>query len=161
MDSLKPQEHLRLTGNVDGNWRTVKQQLLLYVSATGLDAKPDTRKIAVLLTVAGLQAIEIYSTFVFGEEPWNISLKEFVYIDDMIIWGSSLQEHNERLIKVLKSIRKNGLKLNKSKCQFAVQEIIFLGDKLTALGIQPDQEKVSDILNMSRPLDKKLNASWG
>ncbi|KAL7851936.1 hypothetical protein SRHO_G00177210 [Serrasalmus rhombeus] len=78
-----------------------------------------------------------------------------VYIDDIIIWGSSIQEHNERLTKVLQSIRRNGLKLNKCKCQFAVQEIVFLGDKLTTQGIKPDEEKVSAIQNMSRPLNKK------
>ncbi|KAI4903194.1 hypothetical protein NFI96_028888, partial [Prochilodus magdalenae] len=145
---------------------------------TGLDAKPDTRKIAVLLTVAGPQAIEVYNTFVFGEgedkDKFEDVLKKFdahcspkknetyerdSMIRDQIVFGVSdkkirerllreaeltlegaIKEHNERLVKVLKSIRKNGLKLNKSKRQFAVQEIIFLGDKLTAQGIQPDQE---------------------
>ncbi|XP_070407964.1 uncharacterized protein [Nothobranchius furzeri] len=62
---LKPPEHLKLSGNVDENWHTFKQQFNLYVMAMGLETKPDTRKIALLLTLAGPQAIEVYNTFAF------------------------------------------------------------------------------------------------
>lgn len=65
-----------------------------------------------------------------------------------------MQEHKERLIRVFERVRKYGLKLNKSKCQFGVQEIVFLGDKLSAQGVQPDQDKVKAILDMPRPNDK-------
>ena len=77
-----------------------------------------------------------------------------VYIDDIIVWGSTLQEHNHRLIKVMERIQKFGLKLNRAKCEFAVKEIIFLGDKLTAQGVQPDKDKIKAILDMPRPTDK-------
>ncbi|KAI3373030.1 hypothetical protein L3Q82_023465 [Scortum barcoo] len=77
-----------------------------------------------------------------------------VYIDDIISWGSTLQEHNLRLYRVMERIQKYGLKLNKNKCEFRVQEILFLGDKLTAQGVQPDQEKIKAILNMPKPTDK-------
>ena len=50
------------------------------------------------------------------------------YVDDVVIWGSTLLEHNERLTKVLQRVRENGLKLNRAKCQFGVQEITFLGE---------------------------------
>ena len=77
-----------------------------------------------------------------------------VYIDDIIIWGSTAQEHNERLNRVMERIQKYGLKLNKSKCEFGVQEILFLGDKLSARGVQPDKDKIHAIQNMPRPTDK-------
>ncbi|KAI2646810.1 Transposon Tf2-9 polyprotein [Labeo rohita] len=77
------------------------------------------------------------------------------YIDDIIIWGSSLQEHNRRLTKVLQKIRVSGLKLNKDKCQFGVQELLFLGDKLSSQGIQPDSEKINAILKMKCPTERK------
>lgn len=77
------------------------------------------------------------------------------YIDDILIWGSSLQEHNSRLIRVLQKIRLSGLKLNKNKCQFGVQELVFLGDKLSSQGIQPDSEKISAIIKMKSPTDRK------
>lgn len=77
------------------------------------------------------------------------------YVDDVVIWGSTLQQHNERLIKVLQRVHEHGLKLNRAKCQFGVQEITFLGDKLSAEGIEPDERKIKAILSMPRPTDKK------
>lgn len=52
---------------MDSNWRCFKQQFELYMAAMGLDSKPDARKIALLLTVAGPQAIEVFNTFEFEE----------------------------------------------------------------------------------------------
>ncbi|XP_065325868.1 protein NLRC3-like [Pelmatolapia mariae] len=78
-----------------------------------------------------------------------------VYMDDIILWGSTLQHHNERLAKVLNRVKHFGLKLNRAKCQFGVGDITFLGDKLTAEGIEPDKEKLRAILDMPRPEDKK------
>lgn len=54
----------------------------------------------------------------------------------------------------MERIQKYGLKLNKSKCEFGVKEILFLGDKLSACGVQPDQDKIQAIQNMPRPTDK-------
>ncbi|KAI3359277.1 hypothetical protein L3Q82_002792 [Scortum barcoo] len=78
-----------------------------------------------------------------------------VYIDDIVLWGSTLEQHNERLIKVLQRIQHYGLKLNRAKCQFGVKEIAFLGDKLSEAGVKPDRSKVKAILEMPQPKDKK------
>ena len=76
------------------------------------------------------------------------------YVDDIVVWGSTIQEHNERLTQVMERVQKYGLKLNKNKCQFGVQEIVFLGDKLSAQGVEPDQEKICAIQSMPRPTEK-------
>jgi len=68
MDALRPPENLKLTGNVDCNWRSFRQQFELYMAAIGMDTKPEARKVALLLTIAGPQAIEVYNTFVFAED---------------------------------------------------------------------------------------------
>ncbi|KAG7504108.1 hypothetical protein JOB18_000611 [Solea senegalensis] len=65
METLRPPEGLKLVGNVDSNWRSFKQQFELYLSATGMDNKSGPRKIAILLTVAGPQAMEVFNTFEF------------------------------------------------------------------------------------------------
>ncbi|XP_057184972.1 uncharacterized protein K02A2.6-like [Triplophysa rosa] len=78
-----------------------------------------------------------------------------VYVDDIILWGSTIEQHNERLMEVLQRVQNYGLKLNKEKCQFGVKEITFLGDKLSERGVKPDQSKIQAILNMPRPTDKK------
>lgn len=67
MESVKPPDPLNWTGNVDCEWRTFKQRFNLYLQALGLDNKSDARKIALLLTVAGPQAVEVFNTFVFAE----------------------------------------------------------------------------------------------
>lgn len=77
------------------------------------------------------------------------------YVDDILVWGSSLEEHNERLDKVLKRIKENNLKLNKNKCKFGVKEIKYMGHKITSEGISPDNSKISAIVNMQQPTDKK------
>lgn len=57
-----------MTGNVDANWRTFKQKFQLYIAAVGVDRRAEERKIALLLTIAGAEAIEVFNTFVY-EEP--------------------------------------------------------------------------------------------
>lgn len=68
MEAIKPPGPLKLSGNVDANWRTFKQQLTLYVLAVGQSEAADERKIAMLLTIAGVDAVEVYNTFNFEDE---------------------------------------------------------------------------------------------
>uniref|UniRef100_A0A3B3QZC1 Gypsy retrotransposon integrase-like protein 1 n=1 Tax=Paramormyrops kingsleyae TaxID=1676925 RepID=A0A3B3QZC1_9TELE len=76
------------------------------------------------------------------------------YVDDIVVWGSSVQEHNQRLSQLLQRIRKHGLKLNRAKCLFGVTEMTFLGDKLSGRGVEPDKSKIQAILDMPSPVDK-------
>lgn len=81
MDILDKPERLKLTGNVDSNWRSFKQQFQLYIAAMGLEEKPGSRKVALLLTMAGPQAIEVYNTFIFDsqddQDKLDIVLQKF------------------------------------------------------------------------------------
>ena len=47
-------------------------------------------------------------------------------MDDIIIYGSTPQEHNQRLEATMKVLREVRLKLQKEKCEVAVEELIFL-----------------------------------
>lgn len=78
-----------------------------------------------------------------------------VYVDDIVLWGSTLKQHNARHTQVLQRIQKYGLKLNRAKCQFSVTETTFLGDKLSAAGVEQNKDKVKAILEMLHPKDKK------
>ena len=49
-----------------------------------------------------------------------------VYIDDLVVWGKTRQQHDERLEKLLQRVKKSGLKLNRDKCLFGVTEMTFL-----------------------------------
>ena len=73
---------------------------------------------------------------------------------DIIIWGETLEELKNRTIKVFKSIKKQGLKLNKKRCLFNKSEV-FLGHRITCEGIFPDKWKVEAVTDMSYPINVK------
>ncbi|GBM66659.1 Transposon Ty3-G Gag-Pol polyprotein [Araneus ventricosus] len=75
----------------------------------------------------------------------------FVYIDDLLIASSSLEEHLDHLKQVFDRLRKFGLVLNRDKCVFAVENLSFLGHKIDKYGITPLPEKVKAISNFPRP----------
>lgn len=56
-----------------------------------------------------------------------------VYLDDIIIFGCTDDEHHHNLREVLRRISQAGLKLN-SKCVFNVAELTFLGHNVRARG---------------------------
>lgn len=63
MEQLKPPTELKVTGNVEDQWRRFKQRFTLYLTAIGATEKDDTPKIAFLLTVAGPEAIDVFNSF--------------------------------------------------------------------------------------------------
>ena len=75
-------------------------------------------------------------------------------IDDFLIWGKTLEEHDRNFKKCLDRIKEFGLTLNKEKCQFRLTEIEYLGEKLTQSGVLPDEKKISAILDYRTPQDK-------
>lgn len=73
------------------------------------------------------------------------------YIDNITVFGKNEKEHLSNLIAVLRRINEAGLRLN--KCVFGVQELFFLGHKITAQGISPLPEKIAFIINTPAPTD--------
>jgi len=72
-------------------------------------------------------------------------LKCLVYLDDIVIYGASLEDHNKRLEEVLQRLRKNNLKLQPDKCEFLRKETIYLGHIISENGISPDPSKLTAI----------------
>ena len=72
-------------------------------------------------------------------------------MDDILVYGSTQSEHDERLQKVLNTIQGAGLKLNRAKCKFSRNSLDFLGHTIDSKGVKPSQEKVEAILNMKSP----------
>ena len=79
---------------------------------------------------------------------WNSCL---VYIDDVIIFSETFEEHVNRLESVFTRFQESGLKLKAKKCFFAKREVTFLGHCVNEHGISPDKEKVSAIKNFPKP----------
>lgn len=78
-------------------------------------------------------------------------LKCIVYLDDVIIMGRNLNEHNKNLMDVFARLRKVNLKLNPLKCKFLQKETLYLGHVVTSEGIKPDPNKVTAIVNYPVP----------
>lgn len=73
------------------------------------------------------------------------------YLDDLIIMGRNLHDHNKNLIDVLERIRNLNLKLNPSKCDFLKRELLYLGHVVSSEGVLPDPEKIYIIKNYPVP----------
>lgn len=59
------------------------------------------------------------------------------FMDDIIIFGETKQQLDERVAKVLNVLKEYNVMLNDSKCIFGATELVFLGHKLSAKGIAP------------------------
>eukprot|EP00117_Sycon_ciliatum_P027910 scpid26178/ scgid22563/ Retrovirus-related Pol polyprotein from transposon opus; Protease; Reverse transcriptase; Endonuclease len=75
----------------------------------------------------------------------------FVYVDDVLVTGDSIKQHDERLQRVLERLQAAQLKLNNDKCQWKQSEVRYLGSILNAQGVNPDPDKVKAILDMPLP----------
>ncbi|KAJ8333963.1 hypothetical protein SKAU_G00412820 [Synaphobranchus kaupii] len=69
-------------------------------------------------------------------------LQCLVYLDDLIVFGRTLEEHEKRLFKVLDRLEECGLKLSIDKCQFCQPQVKYVGHIVSEAGIATDPEKI-------------------
>lgn len=81
--------------------------------------------------------------------------KCFVYLDDVVVYGASLEDHNKKLKDVFLRLREFNLKLQPRKCFFLRKEIRYLGHIITNSGIKPDPNLVDAIVNYPTPKNIK------
>ena len=74
-----------------------------------------------------------------------------IYLDDIIVYSKTPEEHLERLEAVFKKIGKAGLKLKPNKCEFFKSEITYLGHIVSNKGIATDPKKIRAIQLWPRP----------
>lgn len=78
-----------------------------------------------------------------------------VYLDDIIIFSHSFEEHLKDLKRVLTRLRKHNLKIQIDKTEFVQTELQFLGHVITPDGIKPNPEKIQAIQNFPVPTNEK------
>ena len=78
-----------------------------------------------------------------------------VYIDDIVVYSKSYEEHIDHLDLVLQAIEQAGITLSPNKCHLFYGSILLLGHKVSRLGLSTHLEKVGAILDLERP--KKLS----
>lgn len=74
-----------------------------------------------------------------------------VVMDDILVYGKDMKDHDQNLQAAMQTIRASGLKLNKDKCQFRKTEINYFGHIIGKDGIKPDTEKVRAIAELPSP----------
>ena len=72
-------------------------------------------------------------------------------MDDIVVFGSTAEEHDTRLRKVLAKLQEAGITLNRDKCEFGKTRIKFLGYIISADGIEVDPDKVNAIKKLPDP----------
>ena len=73
--------------------------------------------------------------------------------DDILVHGTTQEEHDQRLHQVLQRLQEKHLTLNLPKCRFSVDRVNFLGQVLDSSGVQPDPDRVKAIQEMAAPTD--------
>jgi hypothetical protein len=82
------------------------------------------------------------------------------YLDDILIFSTSWDEHLSHLAQVLNRIRNAGLTLNVAKCEFAHAQVEFLGHVVGRGIVQPRSAKIKAVLDFPRPTTKKQIQSF-
>ncbi len=79
----------------------------------------------------------------------------YVYLDDILIFSSSLQEHVQHVRRVLQRLLENGLFVKAEKCAFHAQSVPFLGFIVSPEGVRMDPDRVKAVVNWPAPDSRK------
>jgi hypothetical protein len=74
------------------------------------------------------------------------------FINDILIFSKTEEEHEKHLRLVLEKLRSNKLYAKFSKCEFWLTEVAFLGHVISIGGVSVDLGKVKDVLNWMPPI---------
>ncbi|GBG63208.1 hypothetical protein CBR_g36976 [Chara braunii] len=74
-----------------------------------------------------------------------------VYLDDILIFGKSMEEHMRHLEEVMQILKDTQLHLNLEKSEFGRDNVIYLGHRLFAAGLEPEATKVEVIQKWPKP----------
>lgn len=103
----------------------------------GLKTAPSTFQRLMDIILTGLQGIDM-----------------FIYMDAIVIYASSLEEHSQKLRRLLGRLKTAGLMLQPDKCFFLQKEIVYLGHLITDTGVKPDPKKVEAVRKFPIPKTK-------
>ena len=78
-----------------------------------------------------------------------------IYVDDIVVYSATLEEHLVHLSKVLQRLREHQLFVKRKKCSFAQHEIEFVGFIVGSDGIRPMPEKLQTVADWPTPRNPK------
>ena len=125
-----------------------------------LELFPDTRELTTFVVPGGLYR---YKRAPFGLADLPGSFQHMMdsicqdlpgtlcYLDDIIVMGSTSEEHDKRLTKVLEKFSRFGITLNREKCIYKVQSLDWLGATISKDGVQMSQKNIEAITKLKVP----------
>ena len=114
---------------------TTKYGLFEYAKLPmGLCNAPSTFQRCMELILRGLQ--------------WKTVL---IYLDDIIIFSPTIEDHLTQLAEVLRLLQSAGLKLKPSKCDLLKKEVVFLGHVVNGCGVSPNPKLISAVKDWKEP----------
>ena len=159
MNFIRQPDELKLTGNVNENWKAFKQSFELYSLAIGL--RNEERKIALLLTVAGRAALDVYNTFVFTEEErdnFDVVMKKFedyctprkneTY--ERYVFRNRLQKESESI-----ELYVTDLRLKSQSCNFGTLSESMIRDQIV-IGVQDNKLRMQLLKETNLTLEKAI-----
>ena len=75
----------------------------------------------------------------------------YIYLDDLIIFSRTYEEHLERLEQVFQRLQEVNLKLSPKKCEFFKRKVRYVGHIVSSEGIEPDPQKVKKVRDWPTP----------
>ncbi|PIO75566.1 hypothetical protein TELCIR_02378 [Teladorsagia circumcincta] len=75
------------------------------------------------------------------------------YLDDVIVTGRTLSEHNANLEALFSRISAYGFRVRIDKCHFVMNQLTYLRNVISAAGRRPDPKKIDAITQMPKPKD--------
>ena len=79
----------------------------------------------------------------------------FIYLDDILVFGKSKEEHDATLSQVFQRLAANNMALSLEKCIFGKPSVDYLGYKVTTSGIVPLPRKLEALKNFKQPTSQK------
>lgn len=125
-----------------------------------LELAKESRDLTTFLTESGMYR---FTRLMFGvncapeifQREMSRILKDIenviVYIDDILIFGKTIEDLHKTVARVLQALRANNLTLNTEKCEFDKEHIKFLGHELDEQGFHIDDAKVKHIRQFREP----------
>ncbi|GFS20935.1 transposon Ty3-G Gag-Pol polyprotein [Elysia marginata] len=125
-----------------------------------IELSEESRHITTFATHVGLRR---YKRLMFGinaaSELFQHHLNQILhdiqgatnYIDDVIIFGKTREEHDRNLQAALDRLQERGVKLNKDKCLFGAQKVTFLGHVFGEYGIHLEPQKIKCVSEATAP----------
>ena len=75
-----------------------------------------------------------------------------VFIDKILIYSKTREEHERHLRMILQVLREHQLYAKLSKCEFWLRSLTFLGHVVSIQGVEVDSKKIEIVMNLLRPL---------